>query len=152
MNAHGITPSLAAALRSLAQSQLQAQASRSIALDATAVAVVGVDAALVAIVASHVKPSHQLWSIALAMIVISVGLALRVLMMRGAERVGPIVARMLDDRAAHRDDEIEQRLVEDLATDMLANQEVLARKLSLVMGALISLGLAIACELGGLVG
>jgi hypothetical protein len=52
----------------------------------------------------------------------------------------------------HRDVEIEQWLVEDLAKDMVANQEVLARKIPLVTGALISLGLAIACELGSLVG
>lgn len=152
MSAHGITPSFAASLRSLLQVQLQVQASRSIALDATAVGIIGVDAALVAIVAGAAKPPHQLWSIVLASIAISAVLALRVLMMKGVERVGPIVSYILAERVMHRDAEIEQWLVEDLAKDMLANQEVLACKMPLVTGALISLGLAIACELSGLVG
>jgi hypothetical protein len=121
-------------------------------LDATAIGVVGVDAALAAIIASAAESFHQLWALALASLAISVGFALRALMLRGAERVGPIVAHILDDRTMHTDEMLEEWLVEDLATDMLANQRVLARKMPLVRGALISLAVAITCELGGLVG
>jgi hypothetical protein len=150
MNASGIKPSLAAALRLLAQSQLQGQAIRSTALDTTAVGVIGVDAAFAALIAST-KLFHQIWSVALASIAMSAVLALCALLVEGAERVGPIVADILDDRALHSDDVLEQWLVEDLATEMLVNQKVLVRKAPLVTGAFALLAMAIACELGGLV-
>ena len=61
-------------------------------------------------------------------------------------------ASILDDRAVHSDDALEQWLVEDLARDMLVNREVLARKAPLVTGALTFVAMAIVFELSGLVG
>jgi hypothetical protein len=151
MRTQGIKPSLAVALRSLAQAQLQAQTLRFSGLDATAIGVVGVDAALAAITAG-VRPYHQLWSGALVAIGLSLGLALRALLVRGAERVGPVVAGVLHDQAVHGDDELEQWLIEDLATDMLANRQALARKAPLVTWALVFVVLAIIFGFGGLVG
>jgi hypothetical protein len=150
MNAQEIKPSLAAALHSLAQSQLQAQASRSIGLDATAIGVVGADAALAAIVAG-VRPYHQVWSIALAAIGLSLGLALRALLVKGGKRAGPLVADILYDRETHDDEELEQWLIEDLAADMIVNRRALARKMPLLTGAIALMGLAIILAFAGLV-
>jgi hypothetical protein len=148
MSTQGITPRLADSLRSLAESQLQTQVSRSGALDAGALGVVSACAAIAAIILS-VRSAHHLWIAALALLGLSLGLAVRVLLLQGAEEIGPLVAHILDDRATYDDKTLEGGLLKDLATETLANNQALARKDPLLTRALTLLVLAIALELAG---
>jgi hypothetical protein len=88
MNA--ITPRLADRLGSLAESQLQIQMSRSAALDAGALGVMGVDVAVAAIVLA-VGSADYLWVAALLLPCVSLGVAIRVLRLAGAEQTGPLI-------------------------------------------------------------
>jgi hypothetical protein len=148
MSTQGITPRLADGLRSLAESQLQTQVSRSGALDAGALGVVSACAAIAAIVLS-VRSAHHLWIAALALLGLSLGLAMRALLMEGAEQTGPLVTDMLDDRETRDDEELEESLLEDLATHTFNNEQALARKDPLLARALTLLVLAIVLELAG---
>ena len=148
MSTQGITPRLADGLRSLAESQLQTQVSRSGALDAGALGVVSACAAIAAIVLS-VRSAHRLWIAVLALLGLSLGLAVRVLLLTGAEQNGPLVADMLDARARNDDAYLEDILLNDLATETLANEQALARKDPLLAWALTLLVLAIVLELAG---
>jgi hypothetical protein len=94
---------------------------------------------------------HQVWSIALAAIGLSLGLALRALLVKGGKRAGPLVADILYDRETHDDEELEQWLIEDLAADMIVNRRALARKMPLLTGAIALMGLAIILAFAGLV-
>ncbi len=146
--ARGITPRLADALRSLAESQLQTQISQSAALDARALGVMGVNAAIAAIILSA-HSAYHLWIAALALLGASLALAVRALLLTGAERLGPLVGRVLVDRQAHGDRRLEQWLLEDLAADMLINRNALARKAPWITGAFALMALAILVELAG---
>jgi hypothetical protein len=148
MNARGITPGLASTLRSLAVGQLQMQASRSATLDTIAVGMMGVDLATAAIIVG-LQSAHHLWIASLAIVSLSFGLTMRVLLLEGAKRDGPLVIDVLDARAAYDDDRLETYVLEHLATDMLADRRALARKKRPLPRALSLLALAIILELAG---
>jgi hypothetical protein len=67
MPTQGITPRLADRLCSLAESQLQTQAARSVALDASALGVMAVDAGVAAIIIGA-RGAYDLWILALALL------------------------------------------------------------------------------------
>ena len=148
MPTQGITPRLADSLRSLAESQLQTQVSRSGTLDAGALGVVSACAAIAAIILS-VRSAHHLWIAALTLLGLSLGLAVRALLLQGAEEIGPLLADMLDDRATYDDETIEEALLKDLSTETLANEQALARKDPLLAGAVTLLVIAILLEFAG---
>jgi hypothetical protein len=150
MPARSITPRLANSLRSLAESQLQTQVARSGTFDLGALGVVSVCAAIAAIVLG-VGSAHHLWIAALVLLLLALalGLAVRALFLPGAAQIGPPVAGLLDARATDDDETIEEWLLEDLASESLANERALARKDPLLVGAVTLLVLAIALELTG---
>src|SRR5271169_1592739 len=117
MSTKPITPGLAGRLCSLAESQLQIQAARSVALDASALGVMAVDAAATAIVIG-VRGAYDLWVVALVPLGLSLGVAVRTLLRPGAKQNGPSVTEMLDTRASHDDETVEENLLEDLADDV----------------------------------
>lgn len=143
-----ITPRLANRLCSLAESQMQTQVSRSGTLDLGALGVVSACAAIAAIVLG-VRSAHHLWIGALVLLVLALGLAVRTLLLPGAEQIGPPLVNMLDARANDDDETIEEDLLEDLATETFANDQALARKYPLFFAAVTLLVLAIALELTG---
>ncbi len=148
MPARAITPRLANSLRSLAESQLQTQVARSGTFDLGALGVVSVCAAIAAIVLG-VRSAHHLWIAALVLLLLalSLGLAVRVLLLPGAAQIGPPVAGLLDARTTYDDETVEEWLLEALALESLANERALARKDPLLIGAVILLVLALAIEL-----
>jgi hypothetical protein len=148
MSTQGITPRLADSLRSLAESQLQAQASRSASVDAGALGVVSAGAAIAAIILSA-RSTHHLWIGSLILLGLSVGLAVRSLLLAGAEEIGPLVTDMLDAREVRDDENLEESLLDDLARETLVNNQALARKDPLMTSALALLVLAVLLELGG---
>jgi hypothetical protein len=148
MNVRRITPGLAATLRSLAVGQLQMQASRSATLDTVAIGVMGVDLAAAAIVVG-IQSSHHLWIASLAALGLSFSQAIRVLLLEGAKRVGPLVVDVLGARTWHDDASLEVSVLESLALDMLADRRALAHKKRPIRRALVLLALAIALELAG---
>jgi hypothetical protein len=78
MSTQPITPRLAESMnrRLLAASQLQIQAARSVALDASALGVIAVDIA-VATIAFGAGGAHGLWILALVLLGLSLGQAVR---------------------------------------------------------------------------
>lgn len=148
MPTKAITPRLADRLCSLAESQLQTQVSRSGTLDAGALGVMAVDAAIGAIVIGT-RGAYDLWIGGLALLGLSLGLAVRALLLAGAKQNGPLVADMLDARARNDDAYLEDILLKDLATETLANEQALTRKDPLLAWALALLVLAIGLELAG---
>lgn len=86
---------------------------------------------------------------ALALLWLSLGVAVRALLLPGAEQIGPLVADMLDARETRDDEDLEETLLDDLATETLANEQALARKDPLLAGAVTLLVLAIVLELAG---
>jgi hypothetical protein len=148
MSTKVITPRLTDRLCSLAESQLQIQASRSASVDAGALGVVSACAAIAALVLT-VRSTDHLWIAALVPLGLSAGLALRALIHRGAKEIGPLVTDILNDRECSDDGELEQSLLEDLADETLVNDQALARKDPLFTGALTLLVLAVLLELAG---
>jgi hypothetical protein len=146
MPTKGITPRLADRLCSLAESQLQTQAARSASVDAGALGVMAVDAAVAAIIIGTRAP-YDLWIIALVLLGLSLGVAVRALRLPGTKQNGPLVADMLDARARNDDAYLEDILLEDLAKETLANEQALARKDPLLGWAVTLLVLAIVLEL-----
>jgi hypothetical protein len=148
MSTKAITPRLADRLCSLAESQLQTQVSRSGTLDLGALGVVSACAAIAAIVLG-VRSAHGFWIAALVVLGLALALAVRALLLPGAEKIGSPLAGMLDARAIDDDATIEADLLEDLATETSANNQALARKFPLFFAAVTLLVLAIALELSG---
>ncbi len=148
MSTKAIAPRLADRLCSLAEGQLQTQVSHSGTLDASALGVVSACVAVAAIVLG-VRSAHHLWIAALVLLALALGLAVHVLHLPGAERTGPFVADILDARETRNDEDLEEVLLEDLATETFANEQAIARKDLLVARAVALLVLAIALELGG---
>jgi hypothetical protein len=95
------------------------------------------------------RGSYDLWIFALALLGLSLGVAVRTLLGPGAKQNGPLVAGMLDARARNDDTCLEDVLLEDLATETLANEQALARKDPLIAWAVAPLILAIALDLAG---
>jgi hypothetical protein len=148
MSTQPITPRFAESLRLLAASQLQAQVSRSGTLDAGALGVMAIDAAVAAIVVGT-RDTCGLWIVALALLGLSLGVAVRTLLRPGARLTGPLVADMLNARATRADEDLEEELLEDLAMETLANEQALARKDPMIAVAVALLVLAIVIELAG---
>jgi hypothetical protein len=141
-----ITPRLADRLCSLAESQLQMQTARSAALDAGALGVIAVDAGVAAIIIGA-RGTYGLWIVALVLLGLSLGVAVRTLRLPGAEDTGPSVAAMHEARETQDDNELERSLLEGLAEDVQINDEALVRKAPLFNRALTFLVLAILVEL-----
>jgi hypothetical protein len=148
MSTKAITPRLADRFCLLAVSQLQIQAARSASVDAGALGVVSACAAIAAIVLD-VRSAQHLWIAALVLLFLSLGLAVYVLLLPGAEQNGPLVGDMLDARASNDDEIIEEGLLEDLAAETLANERALARKDPTITRAVALLVLAVVLELAG---
>jgi hypothetical protein len=148
MSTQGITPRLAESLRSLAVSQLQTQVSRSGTLDASAFGVMAVDAAVSAIIIGT-RGEYDLWIFALALLALSLGVAVRTLLGPGAKQNGPSVTEMLEARAYNDDETVEENLLKDLADDIQINEQTLARKDPMIAWAVALLVLAIVVELAG---
>ena len=148
MPTKAIKPALTDSLRSLAECQLEMQTARSAALDGGALGVMAVDAAVTAIVIGT-RGTHELWIVALVLLGLSLGLAVRTLRLPGAEETGPSVAAMRQARKTQGDNELEESLLEDLAEDLHTNDQALARKLPLFARAQTLLVLAIVVELAG---
>jgi hypothetical protein len=148
MSTKAITPRLADRLCSLAESQLQTQVSRSGTLDLGALGVVSACAAIAAIVLG-VRSAHGFWIGALVLLGLALGLAVRALLLPGAAQIGPPLADMLDARANNDDETIEERLLDDLASETSVNNQALARKDPLFFAAVTLLVLAIVLELAG---
>ncbi len=140
-------PRFANSLRSLAESQLEMQMARSGTFDLGALGIVSVCATIAAIVLG-IRSAHPPWmeAIVLILLALALGLAMRVLLLPGAQ-VGPPVTGLLDAHATNDDETIEEWLLEDLASDTLANEQALARKDPLLSIAAVLLVLAIALAL-----
>jgi hypothetical protein len=148
MSLNAITPRLADRLCSLAESQLQMQTARSAALDGGVLGVIAVNAGVAAIVIGT-RGAYELWIVAMVLLGLSLGLAVRTLRMPGAEETGPSVADMREAREIQDDRRLEERLLNDLTEDVETNDHALARKGPLFDRALRFLVLAILVELAG---
>lgn len=93
--------------------------------------------------------AHHFWIPALALLGLSLGLAVAALRLTGAEQTGPSVEGIHDARDRKDDSVLEDVLFADLAEDVGTNEQALARKASLFNGALTFLVLAIVVELTG---
>jgi hypothetical protein len=96
------------------------------------------------------KAVHHLWIASLALLGISLGLAVRALFLPGADQTGPPVDGILEARNIYNDKELEEGLLIDLATETSANRQALVRKDLLLARALTLLVLAIVIELAGI--
>lgn len=135
-------------LCSLAVGQLQMQTSRSGALDAGALGVMAVDAALAAIVIDH-GAIRSLGIAALVMLGLSLGLAARSLLLPDARGIGPTISAARRSRTAESDVAVEESLLDDLAEKITINEQALIAKAPLCDWALRLLLLAIAMALVG---
>jgi hypothetical protein len=86
MRTRALSSELAAALRSLAEVQLQMQASRSAVLDARAIGVIGVDAGVATFI-SGASFGNQSRIVALILLGVSVGLAGRSVFLGGSDEI-----------------------------------------------------------------
>ena len=145
MSAPEATPRLADSLRSLAECQLQVQTARSAALDAGALGVMAVDVAAAAIVIGA-RGNTTFGVVALILLGLSLGLAVRTLRLPGAEETGPSITAIRKARASRDDNELEESLLDDLAEDLQTNDRALARKGPLFDRALTLLVLATIVE------
>jgi len=136
-----VTPTLANALRSLAESQLQVQASRSATLDAGAIGVMAIDVAVaaIALVARSGQPPR---GIVLVLLGLSAGLAARALFLDGTPHLGPSVTHVIAAHRTHSNRALENSILLDLAADVHANRHALARKAPWLMRAFVLLGMA----------
>jgi hypothetical protein len=146
IRAQELTPEVSAALRSLAEVQLQIQASRSATLDARAIGVIGFDAAVATLVVGA-GLGHRPTIAALAMLGLSAGVAGRSVFLGGSDEIGPSVLGLLtsneiDDRSA-----LETSLVDSLAADVQANHQALAHKAPRLTASFFFLALAITIAL-----
>jgi hypothetical protein len=134
--------------RLLAASQLQTQAARSVALDASALGVMTVDFAAATIVIG-VRGAYDLWVLALVLLGCSLSLAVRTLSLPAAAQIGPSVtdtSEISDGKDEHSPGD---SLLDDLADDIEINEHAIARKEPSFNGALTLLVLAILTGLAG---
>jgi hypothetical protein len=149
MSTKPITPRLADNLRLLVASQLQIRASQSVALDASALGVMAVDAGVAAIIIAT-KGVYDLWIVALVLLGLSLGLTVRTLRLPGTEDTGPSVSNMREARESQDEHELEEWVLDDLGRDIQINEQALARKAPLFDRALRLLVLAILVKLAEL--
>jgi hypothetical protein len=134
--------------RLLAASQLQTQAARSVALDASALGVMTVDFAAATIVIG-VRGAYDLWVLALVLLGGSLGLAVRTLSLPAAAQIGPSVTDTSEISESEDEHSPEDSLLDDLADDIEINEHAIARKEPSFNGALTLLVLAILTGLAG---
>jgi hypothetical protein len=106
--------------------QLQAQVALAATMDARAIGIMGIDAALAAIVVSARFP-NLLRIATLAALILSAGLAGRLIFLENDERIGPLVARLLALREFYDDHALEETILKGVAADVKANEHMLAR-------------------------
>ena len=149
MSTQPITPRLADSLnrRLLAASQLQTQAARSVALDASALGVMAVDFAATIVIG--VRGAYDLWVLALVLFGCSLGLAVRTLSLPAAAQIGPSVTDASEISESEDEHSPEDSLLDDLADDIEINEHAIARKEPSFNGALTLLVLAILTGLAG---
>jgi len=150
MPTKAITPTLAESLnrRLLAASQLQTQAARSVALDASALGVMTVDFAAATILLDT-RGAYDLGILTLVLLGLSLGLAVRTLHLPGAKRTGPSVTDTSEAPDCEDEHSSEDSLLNDLAEDIETNEHALARKDPPFERALMLLVLAIVVALVG---
>jgi hypothetical protein len=141
-----LTPEVAAVLRSLAEVQLQIQASRSATLDARAIGVIGFDAAVATLVFGA-GLGHQPTIAALAILGLSAGIAGRSVFLGGSDEIGPSVLGLLSSNDIDDPHVLEESLLKGLAEDVQANHQALARKAPRLTASFIFLALAITIAL-----
>ncbi len=151
MPAHRRAPSLlTSGLRSLGESQLQTQASRSASLDTAALGMMALDAALATILDGIGAPG-PLRIATLALICLSFAMAARTLRLPGAEETGPSLADMQAARETQDEEQLEETLLEGLTKAVEINKRELAHKDASFEAALALLVLTAIVELiGGL--
>jgi hypothetical protein len=145
---HDDTSLLIGELSSLARDKLKTQSGRSVALDAGALGLMLLDAALVATVI-ETEGAHGLWIAALALLGLSFGLAIRALRRKGAVSTGPPVARLLEYRETRDARQIRDLMREELNNAVEANDLALAGKAVLFDRALIAMVLGVLIDLAG---
>jgi glucose-6-phosphate-specific signal transduction histidine kinase len=145
---HEDTSLLIGELSSLARDKLKTQSGRSVALDAGALGLMLLDAALVATVI-ETEGAYELGIAALALLGLSFGLAIRALRHKGATETGPSVARLSEERETHAARQIRESMRAELIDDAQANDRALARKTVLFDRALIVMAFAILIDLAG---
>lgn len=134
-------------LCSLAESQLQMQTARSVALDTAAIGVAAVDTAVAALVLA--STSTAFWILSLSLVGLSATLAIGALASPGAELTGPSIPRMRRADATGGDGRITERLLNGFEHDLHWNTRAVVRKAALFDTALMSLAFAIVLELAG---
>jgi hypothetical protein len=135
-------------LRLLTGSQLQAQVSRSGALDGGALGVMAVDVAVTLIVIGA-EGTYDLSIVPLLLLGLSFSLAMRALLLPSARESGPSLAAMRRAREIEDAREFEGSLLDDLEEDLETNDRAVARKTILFKHALTFLAFAILVELAG---
>jgi hypothetical protein len=135
-------------LRMLAGSQLQTLVSRSVALEAGALGVMAVTAAVTLIVIGATG-AYDLSIVALLLLGLSFGLAVHTLLLPSAKETGPSLATMRKARDIEDTRAFEDSLLDDLEEDLRINDRALARKTLLFKRGLTFLMLAILVELAG---
>ena len=145
---HDDTSLLIGELSSLARDKLRTQSGRSVALDAGALGLMLLDAAL-ATTALETRGAYDLWIAALALLGLSFGLAIRALRRKGAVNTGPPVARLSEERETHPARQLRESMREELTEEAQTNDHALARKAVLFDRALIVMALAILIDLAG---
>ncbi len=147
MSIHPSTPRLTDRLCTLAETQLQMQTSRSAVLEAGSVGVMTADIAF----ATGVVGTGQadLWIAALALLGLSLSLAVCTVRLPNARQTGPSVQVTFDALDTQDEHELQRSLVRRFARDIHRNEQALVRKTSLFDQAVTFLVLAAALELGG---
>ena len=134
--------------RLFAASQLQIQAARSVALDTSALGVMTVDFAAATIVIDT-GGAYELWVLALLLLGLSFGLAVRTLRLPAAEQIGPSITDTPEAPESEDEHSPEDSLLNDLAQNIEANEHALTRREPLFERALRFLALAILVALAG---
>ena len=135
-------------MRLLTGNRLQRRVSRSVALEAGALGVMAVVAAL-ALIVIGATGAYDLSIVALLLLVLSFGLAVHTLLLPSAEETGPTLAAMRRARDVEDAGEFEKSLLDDLEVDLRINDRALTRKTLLFKRAVTLLALAILVELAG---
>ena len=135
-------------LRLLTGSRLQTQISRSVALEGGALGVMGVDVA-VALIVLGAGGAYDLSILALLALGCSSSLAVRALLLPGAEDAGPSLAAMRRAREAEDARAFEDSLLDDLEEDIEANEGAVARKTLLFKACADIPGISDPCGAGG---
>jgi hypothetical protein len=150
MSAKPTKPESAQWLRMVTASQLQTRVSKSLALEAGALGVMPVAAAL-ALIVIDAGGAYDLWIVALVLLGLSVGLAVHTLLLPSAKQTGPSLAAMRRASQVEDTGDFEKSLLDDLEVDLRRNDMALAHKRLLFKRTLTLLALAILVELVGLV-